>query len=954
MTNSVPRVLVTIALAATIASVAVAREPEAEPRSRLPRIDVETMRGTRRRARLETLWIFDADFSDLSGDNAGWTSYDVSGTVGYENVWHKDTIRIGGFDQLGDSTWWCGTYSSCWQQPRGYGNDWRMILKRSFPEVAANTDPGDELTLEYDQRFAMENDYDYGYTDVSTDGGATWTTRHTIDNPGFAGKPGNSQDWDSVSHGRVTIDLSAYAGQTIEVRFRFESDNLNSSQDSPNNPPNDSFLDGAWQIDNVELKGPGGATFWLDDCESPGDNGWDHSDPQSSGQEGVFWWRGQFGYDFVTGRDFTCDDRPEGSWMYAPVDIFSSAMVDNEFTYLVSPPIDISGAPKLVGKWDCWADAPLPTGDLFDLLLASSDLVECVTDPSGFTDEEFGWWYADAGWYVRIDDWDAFAGNDWFAIMWAARNDTVTGNGNHWGGFFLNRQMVGVPSGDAGTVWERSDWENFNDWFWEDLADAALDSTRILIKDDDGIVSAHVMASNDGGTAWHSYACHREDPGNPSSHWWIAPPPWSLMVRGSEIRYYFEAIDGAGNVATFPDGAPNETFEMSILPLDATTDDPGLLVVDKHGRATPGALRYSGELLESLELTYSTERYYREALEILGYEFEVYDVEVPSGNILSDGPDSSGMKYYDTQIWFTSDFDAFTLNPRDQYHLIQWLGQAAAGKERNLLVTGNDIGYELMETERETLAFYETWLASHYLEDKVGAVTVDSVPGLEDHGGGHAFLTEGDGECILRGACPRLHYFDVVEPRSGVGGNETVADYVRTDGLRRPAGVAYTHPTSGYQTVNLGFGIEFMMDGVANGGASSYTPEGYYHTGLLDRLDLVQNIMDYFGKTAPGTGTGIVDGAPVNTLAQAYPNPFNPVTKIAYSVKDAGRVTVRVYNAAGRTVRTLLDEETAAGTDGHVVWDGRNDRGERCGSGVYFYRIEAPGFAASRKMVMLK
>jgi hypothetical protein len=65
-------------------------------------------------------------------------------------------------------------------------------------------------------------------------------------------------------------------------------------------------------------------------------------------------------------------------------------------------------------------------------------------------------------------------------------------------------------------------------------------------------------------------------------------------------------------------------------------------------------------------------------------------------------------------------------------------------------------------------------------------------------------------------------------------------------------------------------------------------------------------------------------------------------------------VTIEVYNVAGRVVRTLLDTEVDAGASGYVVWDGTSDSGDRCASGVYFYRIAAPGFATSRKMVMLK
>jgi hypothetical protein len=237
-------------------------------------------------------------------------------------------------------------------------------------------------------------------------------------------------------------------------------------------------------------------------------------------------------------------------------------------------------------------------------------------------------------------------------------------------------------------------------------------------------------------------------------------------------------------------------------------------------------------------------------------------------------------------------------------------------------------------------------MASHYLDNSVGSVVVDSVPGLRDHAGGYDFMTYDDGQCILRGGCPYLNYFDVTEPHSGMVGAETVADYVKQDASTRPAGVAYTHPTMGYQTVNLGFGMEFMMD--------SMLPNGYYETGIWDRSNLMENIMDYFGQTPGGPGTGVVDGRVRNELSHAFPNPFNPVTKIAYSVKDGGPVVIEVYNVAGRVVRTLLDTELESGASGYVVWDGTDDAGGRCASGVYFYRIAAPGFTTSRKMVMLK
>jgi len=926
--------LTTGALAVGMGTDLVSRVPEPN----MPRGGAQ-LEGTR----LETLWIFDADFEDLVGDNAGWTAWDRSGTLGSENFWHHDTIRINGFTHLGDTTWWCGTYNGCWRQPRGYANDWLQILERHFTE--ANGLSG-ILTLEYDQRFAMEKDYDYGYVDVrSAATGDTWYTVESCNNHGFTGTPGIPHDWDSTGApgtgedpGHVVLDISAEAmGMEFDLRFRFESDGAYSSQDQYDNAQH-SVLDGAWQLDNITLLDDGAPVFY-DDAESYGDNSWVHEDVVASGQTGVTFWRGQFGIDFVTGRAFTCDDRPVGSYMQAAVDPFTSTMVDDQYSWLMSPPIDQSGAAKLVGQWDMWVDLPRPANDIFNLSLASNDLYECVTDPAGFADEAPGWWYGGPFWSVWTDDWDAFAGNDWLAIRWELQNDDVPAE-PHMAGIFTNRQRVGVPSGDAGTTWNYGSWDRFNDWFQEQMTDALLDSAIINVKDDDDIVSLTLIADN--GVTQTSYVCRRNDPlGND----WTAPPPDVEMVAGSEIHYYFEAQDGVGNTAVWPRAAPDSYYEISILPITATVSEQGILLVDKHGRFMPGAQR---------DYLHTSEFYYREMLGILGYEWETYDVEVPSGSTdQSNGPDSSGYKYYDTQIWFTNEFDSYTIKMADQEPLIAWLNQAGEGKERNLVITGNDWGKEVVATLHDSLAFYDIWLASEYVADAVGVVTVDSVLGIKDVPGGSTFMDHDDGQGILRGACPQLHYYDVVDPDGGIPGVEAALQYEALDSSTYGAGTYYTHQTLGYQTVNLGFGMEYIADGVVGAGASNYTPEGYFHAGLEDRANLMGNIMSFFAQTPSGDPTGVVEGVK-NKLSHAYPNPFNPVTKIAYSVKEAGPVTIEIYNVAGKVVRTLLDTEVDSGAAGFVVWDGANDGGERCASGVYFYRLAAPGFTESHKMIMLK
>ncbi len=119
-------------------------------------------------------------------------------------------------------------------------------------------------------------------------------------------------------------------------------------------------------------------------------------------------------------------------------------------------------------------------------------------------------------------------------------------------------------------------------------------------------------------------------------------------------------------------------------------------------------------------------------------------------------------------------------------------------------------------------------------------------------------------------------------------------------------------------------------------------------TGLED----FGEVEDYEVMFSP-TGVPVVERLR-NNLGQNYPNPFNPTTTIRYATRTRGHVTLRVYDIAGRLVATLVDEIQAPGNDHRVVWNGRNRRGQPVAAGVYFYTLSAPGYEASRKLVLLK
>ncbi len=83
-------------------------------------------------------------------------------------------------------------------------------------------------------------------------------------------------------------------------------------------------------------------------------------------------------------------------------------------------------------------------------------------------------------------------------------------------------------------------------------------------------------------------------------------------------------------------------------------------------------------------------------------------------------------------------------------------------------------------------------------------------------------------------------------------------------------------------------------------------------------------------------------------LMQNYPNPFNPATKIRWNQPASGYVTLKVYDILGTEIVTLVKEEKAAG-----VYEINFD-GNKLGSGVYFYKLEAGSFVQMKKMTLLK
>lgn len=168
----------------------------------------------------------------------------------------------------------------------------------------------------------------------------------------------------------------------------------------------------------------------------------------------------------------------------------------------------------------------------------------------------------------------------------------------------------------------------------------------------------------------------------------------------------------------------------------------------------------------------------------------------------------------------------------------------------------------------------------------------------------------------------------------------------------------------GGSTRDLDFTLLDSDSNAVGGSASLANPE-VIHTGELTPGIYIWRVTAFTNPdtchysittelcTSPIT-TGVDEPSDLSfALSRAAPNPFRTATAIGFSLPKAGDVRLRVYDVAGRLVRTLQSGALAAGR--HVrVWDGRTDAGASASPGVYFSRLESGGRVQSHRVVMLR
>ncbi|NOS86573.1 MAG: T9SS type A sorting domain-containing protein, partial [Ignavibacteria bacterium] len=174
----------------------------------------------------------------------------------------------------------------------------------------------------------------------------------------------------------------------------------------------------------------------------------------------------------------------------------------------------------------------------------------------------------------------------------------------------------------------------------------------------------------------------------------------------------------------------------------------------------------------------------------------------------------------------------------------------------------------------------------------------------------------------------QLPFFDLIEDIHIINNNNTL--YVATQfNIFKSTDAGIT-----FDTINTGLpenASVLTLTNTSNGNLFGGTLANGVHT-LGTPLGFMQNnsIPDAF------------------ILHQNHPNPFNPITKIRFSMLKAGNVRLTIYDASGREFQEIVNSDFNAGTH-ELNWDASS-----YSSGIYFYRIETDDFTATKKMILVK
>ena len=341
---------------------------------------------------------------------------------------------------------------------------------------------------------------------------------------------------------------------------------------------------------------------------------------------------------------------------------------------------------------------------------------------------------------------------------------------------------------------------------------------------------------------------------------------------------------------------------------------------------------------------------YRNLGHLPGRDYDEYYTNAPS-SALSNGIGGRAtdlqLAGYDHMLYSVGDLTMSTISNGDFNNdagndvgvLDLWMRQG----DKDMFLSGDDLIADLVQSGSATNAFITDWidvtLVGNDLRTLIGNNTT---PRVLVESGNPVFTTVNS--WVAYGGCLVINTFDAV----------TVADAaVRLAEFGDPAGNpgGYPYAAAVLNTVGTNNTVYMPYDlGYVYNDPDETLPEVAFTSA---RTRLLSDVLQFFGKNPNLPDVSGVAPAAEKFAARNYPNPFNPTTKIEYSLPSKTSVEIAIYSVRGAKIKTLVNEVREAGPHS-VMWDGTNDQGSGVASGVYFFKVKTPQDEINQKMMLLK
>lgn len=397
------------------------------------------------------------------------------------------------------------------------------------------------------------------------------------------------------------------------------------------------------------------------------------------------------------------------------------------------------------------------------------------------------------------------------------------------------------------------------------------------------------------------------------------------LPSGHELQYYFSAADVIGNNGTLPANAPTELFQFKLLP-SANTE---VLVV------------YSGSQdYQRVELPL-----YEARLQELNINYDIYNWE--------EYDEYQFPTQYSSLLAYAS---VGSQSPKALFFaqaLMNYMNSGTLTNRKNVFFSSDGWAFSQggFPNSNAMKQLFNAYFRSFYVATGLGGGTNGLAgPEVNNYQNGSILcrvnspignvnseygVYANSPDCIFAyDECPDWYVDLPPYPEIGATNAFTFEDGPVDGHAYLQYGVCATSvDTPVYRAFYLSFDFSQINNQTQN-------------------RELFADLMDWFDVQPSAVNDNSIP-APKTKLQGAYPNPFNPSTTLSFSLAKAQQTELAVYNLKGQKVKTLVNGELPSGNHS-IVWNGRDDKNQSIGSGIYFVRLKAGNYHETKKITLVK